>query len=253
MKRIYKELYHIDDESLKEFYKKRAVEKSSIDVDAPVILSGDIDKSKIGEWTSFELEHRFPILCIDNNSVVLEVGCGTGRISKYITSVADTYIGVDYVKEFIDIIQAREDIEKKETTYFIHASIQEFTNGTVKFPTEKKINRFIISGGVLMYINDDEVKEVLNKIIERLDEECVIYLSEPVALEERLTLNKFYSENLESEYSAIYRTEKEYHEFFEVLYNEGFRLNVSEEFFYEDIKAQKETRQWMFVLRRDKK
>ncbi|EJW19851.1 class I SAM-dependent methyltransferase [Paenibacillus alvei] len=252
MSRVYNEQVHIDPESLKDFYQKRAREKISIDIDAPVVLCGDRDKSKIGAWTAFELEHRFPLLNIDSDSVVLEVGCGTGRISKYITSVVNTYVGVDYVKEFIDIIQLREDIKKKESTYFIHSSIQELTNGTVQFPVKKKFNRFIISGGVFMYINDDEVKEVLGELIERFDEECIIYISEPIALEERLTLNNYYSEDLANEYSAIYRTEEEYQEIFDIFYRAGFSSKVSEEFFYDDIKAQKETKQWMFILHRNK-
>lgn len=250
MKRVYSEHVHIDPESLKDFYKKRAVEKVSIDIDAPVVLVGDKDKTKIEAWTNFEVEHRFPLLCLDSDSVVLEVGCGTGRITKFITPIAATYVGVDYVQEFIDIIQMRVDIEKKDTTFFIHSSIQDLTNETVKFPTNKKFNRFVISGGVFMYINDDDVKQVLNDLVDRLDEECIIYLSEPIALEGRLTLNKFYSEDLENEYSAIYRTEKEYHDIFEILYRNGFELSVSEEFFYDDIKAQKETKQWMFILKR---
>ncbi|MBG9732911.1 class I SAM-dependent methyltransferase [Paenibacillus alvei] len=252
MKRVYAENVHIDFDSMMDFYKKRAVDKISIDIDAPVVLCGDKDKSKIEAWTSFEVEHRLPLLNLDRNSVVLEVGCGTGRITKYITPVADTYVGVDYVKEFIDIIQSREDIQKNESTRFLHSSIQGIANEEVEIPTHKQFNRFVISGGVLMYINDEDVKPVLRKLIEKFDEECIIYLSEPIALSERLTLNKFYSENLESEYSAIYRTEKEYHDIFEVFYSNGFSLKVSEEFFYEDIKAQKETKQWIFVLQRTK-
>ncbi|WP_028593780.1 class I SAM-dependent methyltransferase [Paenibacillus assamensis] len=253
MERIYKEHVHIDPESLKDFYKKRAVDKISIDIDAPVVLCGDKDKSKIEAWTNFELEHRFPLLELDENSVVLEAGCGTGRISKYITPIADTFVGLDYIKEFINIIQLREDIEKKDTTYFVHSSIQEFVDETVSFPIKKKFNRFVISGGVLMYINDDDAKEVMSKLVERFDDECLIYLSEPIALDGRLTLNKFYSEDLENEYSAIYRTKAEYQDMFEVWYNAGFELKTNEEFFYEDIKAQKETKQWMFVLQRKKK
>jgi len=249
--RVYNDHIQIDPENLKDFYKKRAKEKISIDIDAPVVLCGDRDKSKIGAWTTFELENRFPLLSIDRDSVVLEVGCGTGRISKYITSVVDTYVGVDYVKEFIDIVQLREDIEKKESTYFIHSSIQELANGSVTFPVQKNFNRFIISGGVFMYINDDEVKDVLGKLIKRFDKECIIYLSEPIALKERLTLNNFYSEDLENEYSAIYRTEEEYVNIFDILFKEGFELKVSEEFFYDDIKNQKETKQWMFILHRN--
>lgn len=113
MARIYNENIKIDYQSLHEFYQSRAINKVSVNVDAPVVLVGDRDKTKIEEWTNFEIEHRLPLLEIDGNSVVLEAGCGTGRIAKYITPYAKAYVGVDYVKELIDIVQQRDDIEKK--------------------------------------------------------------------------------------------------------------------------------------------
>ncbi|MEW4285744.1 class I SAM-dependent methyltransferase [Priestia koreensis] len=252
MERVYAENIQIDEQSLKEFYRQRAVDKISINVDAPVVLCSDRDESKIEEWTSFEIEHRFPDLKLNSSNVVLEVGCGTGRISKYITGIVDTFVGIDYVEEFIDLIRSRNDIKKKKTTYFIHSSVQSLARREITIPTIKKFDRFVISGGVLMYINDAEVKELFNELITRLDDRCIIYLSEPIALKERLTLNKFYSEDLASEYSAIYRTEKEYQDLFSVFYKVGFKATKNEEFFYEDIKSQKETKQWMFVLERQK-
>ncbi|WP_077619685.1 methyltransferase domain-containing protein [Bacillus sinesaloumensis] len=253
MKRIFSKNIHIDHNSIKEFYKKRALDKVSIDIDAPVVLCGDKDKDKIEAWTSFELKNRIPLLHLDSESNVLEVGCGTGRISKYITPKVNSYVGNDYVKEFIDIIKYRSDIVKKDKTFFIHSSIQDLTYYIDKLPIRKKFNRFVISGGVLMYVNDDELEESLGKLIELFDDECILYISEPIALDKRLTLDKFYSENLESEYSAIYRTEEEYLEIFNVFLKKGFELKVSEEFFYEDIKAQKETKQWFFILQRKTK
>lgn len=253
LKRIYTQKISIDPESLKEFYKKRAREKSSIDVDAPVVLVGDKDKSKIEEWTRYERVRWLPELHLDENSVVLEVGCGTGRITKYITNEVKAYLGIDYVQEFIDLIQSREDIQKNANTYFVHSSVQDLVDGSIHIPIQDKFNRFVISGGVFMYINDIEVENILNLLLNLLDDECIVYISEPIALEQRLTLNRFYSEDLQNEYSAIYRTEQEYTFLFKVFLERSFTLDISEEFFSDDIKAQKETKQWMFVLRRKNK
>lgn len=250
MSRVYNDHVVIDYHSLHEFYKTRALDKISIDVDAPVVLVGDKDKAKIDEWTSFEVENRLPLLSLDQNSVVLEAGCGTGRITKYITPTAKAYLGIDYVKELIEIIDKRNDIEKKDMTFFIHSSMQELANGNVEMPFELKFNRFIISGGVLMYMNDEDIKHVLLDINNRLEHESIIYISEPIALKERLTLNNFYSETLKSNYSAIYRTEKDYLDIFDIFIVNGFELKLSEEFFFQDIKAQKETKQWIFILKR---
>lgn len=249
MKRVYLDEVKIDELSVKELYAKRAKEKKTINIDSPVVLCGDKDIDKIDQWTSFEVENRLHLADFNEKSVVLELGCGTGRISKYITEKVDTYVGIDYVKEFIDIINSREDIYIGEKTYFLNKSFEEIVEGK-ECPVKEKFNRFIISGGVFMYINDDILQGCINKLESLLDEKCKIYISEPVAIEERLTLNKFYSENIESEYSAIYRTREEYNKIFKNLYDKGFKLRISEEFFFEDIKQRKETKQWIFVLER---
>ena len=115
MKRIYNDQVNIDEESIKNLYRKRIEDKKHIDIDAPVVLCGDRDKSKIEEWTSFEVKERLPLLKLDNESRVLELGFGTGRITKYITSICKEYVGIDYVKEFIDLINDRDDITKNAT------------------------------------------------------------------------------------------------------------------------------------------
>lgn len=248
MNRIYADNVNIDELSIKTFYTRRAKEKLEIDVDAPVVLCGDKDKSKIEKWTNFEVKNRLPILKLDENSNVLEVGCGTGRISKFIIPCINKYVGIDYVKEFIDIIQERTDINKKENTYFLNASLQDLTKDFSEIPIKDKFNRLVISGGVFMYVNDKDLQESIAKIIEVLDDNSIVYISEPVAIKERLTLNKFYLDDLNSEYSAIYRTLDEYNFLFDGFLKNGFKLKISEEFFYEDIKLQKETKQWLFVL-----
>ena len=248
MKRIYAEKINIDCNSIKEFYKERAINKVKVDIDSPVVLCGDKNKDNIKEWTDFEVENRLKFLKLDNKCNILEVGCGTGRISKYLIKDCNKYLGIDYVKELVDIAKNREDILKNENIEFINVSLEEFLNEKDTIIKKQKFNRFVISGGVFTYINDTEVKVYFEKLKELLDTECIVYISEPIANEERLTLNKFYSDNLESEYSAIYRTVDEYEDLFKVFYEAGFKSEVSEEFFYNDIKAQKETKQWLFVL-----
>lgn len=250
MKRVYKNKISIDETSIKNFYESRAIEKVDIDIDAPVVLCGDKKKDKIYEWTKFEVENRLKLLNLDQDSRVLELGCGTGSISKFIVNKVKEYIGVDYVKEFIDIINAREDIDTGEKIHFLNLSFDDIIKNPNILPTENKFNRFIISGGVFMYINDEILEYGLNRLVNLLDEECIVYISEPISINERLTLDKFYSENLECEYSAIYRTCNEYDKLFEAFYKENFKLKLNEEFFYNDIKLQKETKQWMFLLER---
>ncbi|QGG58087.1 class I SAM-dependent methyltransferase [Paenibacillus sp. B01] len=249
MSRVYDRKIAINENSIQDFYAQRAIKKSSIDVDAPVVLAGDRDKNNIHAWTAFEVEHRLPELQLQPSCKVLEVGCGTGRITKYITSSVDHYVGIDYIEEFIETIKNREDIQKSENTSFYHASLNDLTTRTLALPITR-FNRFIISGGVFMYVNDEQVGAAIETISSMLEDDSIIYISEPVALQSRLTLDRFYSEDLHSEYSAIYRTEKEYEALFAPFLKRGFKLTCSEEFFHHDIKKQKETKQWLFVLKK---
>lgn len=99
-----------------------------------------------------------------------------------------------------------------------------------------------------MYMNDETVRVCIDDMVKMLDEKSIIYISEPIAMEERLTLNSFYSEQIDNNYSAIYRTEEEYKRLFKPLFERGYTLKVSELFFEEDIKKQKETQQWIFIM-----
>lgn len=249
--RVEEQKIAIDAESIREFYSERAKTKLDIDVDAPVVLAGDQAPEKIAYWTQYEIVHRLPLAKIGADSHVLEVGFGTGRIAKYIIPQAALYLGIDCVEAFVQLAQARKDIARRENAYFLQGTLQAFAKGAMQLPVEKaRFNRFIISGGVLMYINEQEVQTALENLPRWLDDACLLYISEPIALQKRLTLNKFYSDALRTHYSAIYRTESEYQQLFQPFLASGFRISRSEPFFQEDIKGQKETRQWLFVLER---
>ena len=61
-----------------------------------------------------------------------------------------------------------------------------------------------------MYINDDDILKCLEAVNDLLVDGGVIYIKESVGKEERLTLKEFYSNELKSNYSAIYRSINEY-------------------------------------------
>lgn len=248
--RISTTITDINMNDVHDLYASRAVNKVGIDVDAPVVLCSDKDPEHIGYWNSYECENMLPLLKLNKESNVLELGFGTGRVAKFIVPEVNSYVGVDYVEEFVESVKKREDIvSTSEEPVFLHGSFEDLVNERIKLP-RKKFNRFVISGGVFMYINDDSLRECIKKLVDFFAERCVIYISEPIAIAERLTLNKFFSENMNADYSAIYRTDKEYQELFKPFYEAGFKSTFNREFFEEDIKGQKETRQWMYVFER---
>ena len=103
----------------------------------------------------------------------------------------------------------------------------------------------------MMYINDDALLTGMEQLLDKMDTQAMVYFTETIALEERLTLNQFYSEALKAEYDVIYRTEMEYNQIYERWLAAGFRileqgmlphLNKEEEY--------RETDRWYTILKR---
>jgi len=247
--RIYGKNIEIDSSAVKKLYNDRSERNGSRPVDAPTVLCSDTNINNIEEWTKEELDRWFPLFRLDEESVVLEIGFGTGRMSKYITPVAKEYIGIDYAENFWNTVQNRSDIIKKENTQFLNMSLEQFLEAYQDTYCEK-FNRIFLSGGVFMYINDHVVQKCITQLLKMVQKQCVIYLSEPVAIERRLTLNSFYSEAIHDNYSAIYRTVAEYRELFLPFLKQGFVLQLCQEFFENDFKKMKETKQWLFIMER---
>ena len=99
-----------------------------------------------------------------------------------------------------------------------------------------------------MYINDDELREAIRNLIKMCNTKCKIYISEVVCDNNRLTLNSHFSENLNKDYSVIYRTSNEYKEIWSIFMKEGFQL-IEENWVSK--KLQRETRKYYVLLQRE--
>ena len=74
----------------------------------------------------------------------------------------------------------------------------------------KKYNLVLITG-LCPYLNNDDVIKLFTDLNNFLDTNAQIYLRESISvMGKRLTLKDFPSEELETDYNAIYRTPEEY-------------------------------------------
>ena len=106
--------------------------------------------------------------------------------------------------------------------------------------------------GILVYLNESDVQTALSQIESVCEEHAVICIREPVGISERLTLKHFYSEELEDNYNAIYRTGNELMQFFkEAFLEKGFKLVKEDFLFSEDaLNNRKETAQYYYIFER---
>lgn len=218
--RIYGEKHEIDTENTRAFYNERAKRLAQMDNPYVSVLLGDQDPTHAKQWNDYEKENILPQLKLDKGSAVLDIGCGIGRWAESALPLAGYYFGADFSEEMIKVVT--DKFSKEENCTFFNASFNEIAEKNEGF-FERKFNRVIISG-VCMYINDDDLEKCLNGFIKHLDKHCIMYLTETVAVETRLTLDNCPSEALKTNYDVIYRTPDKYNEYYKIFQNAGFEI-----------------------------
>ena len=201
--RVYTDKIEIDNNSTKEFWENRANNINNLQT----VLLGS-DKTGIEQNTRNEHEKLIVESVVKQiqNPRILDIGCGIGRWAENLINQFDSYTGVDFSEGFINFAS------KKFANY---SNIKFYNNSILNLDKEilnSKFN-FIICTGVLMYVNDSNIFDIF-KAFRRITPEYV-YIQESISLmDARLTLNKFESKDLQTNYNAIYRTKQEYEEYF---------------------------------------
>lgn len=221
--RVYDSNVNINPEKTKSFWKQRA-DKYSKEHPYVAVKLGDSKPTRADEWDVYEKNNILTKLNVNHADYVLDIGCGVGRLAEYIIPQCKYYTGTDFAEELIAIANERiSPFFSKERYRFI---VEDAINVRLDNPNIPYCGKYsvLILAGILIYLNDDDIKKILHNLLLVLSKECRIYFSEPVAKESRLTLNEFYSHELKHAYSAIYRTENEYMNLFDVLYKNGFMI-----------------------------
>jgi len=219
MNRIYDEKTNINENKTKEFWNNRA---KNYDKESPWISVIFGDKNRASIWDEYEKSKVLPLLNINANDTVIDVGCGIGRLCDAIIPNCKFYLGTDYAEDLIELAKKRIAYPNKNYS-FLTAAMQDISCKNSALPAGYKYSVAIISS-VLFYINDNDVKTGLSNLLTVMSDSCRIYIHVTVGISQRLTLNGFYSDELNSEYNAIYRTQEEYIELFSVLKENGFNL-----------------------------
>lgn len=123
--------------------------------------------------TKTELQHLFEKVNFKNKTV-LDIGCGPGRLSFEIAKRSKSVKGIDISSGFIDYANEIKSKLNYTNISFENISLQEMKS-KIKFD-------IIFIGGVLLYLNDDEIIEFL-KTMENdfIVNDGMIILREPIS------------------------------------------------------------------------
>jgi SAM-dependent methyltransferase len=189
-----------------------------------------------------EAEKRtaLPLLGLHSQDRVLDLGCGAGRWAEEVVPTALDYLGIDFSENLLEAARLR----------FPRACFQRLAVNSLNAAALKVAPPFtlVLCSGILAYINDADLLCLFETLGLLAATESRIYVREPIAKTERLTLDEYWSEDLQSSYSAIYRTRVEYLNMFRSLV--GFRLQVETEPFPAELQNRIETKQHCFLLER---
>jgi cyclopropane fatty-acyl-phospholipid synthase-like methyltransferase len=195
--RVYGKREILDGSKVLEFFETRGKRaKSDSPYSSVLYQDGNPDLALARDL--FEKELILPMLDLPNRRRVLDVGCGVGRWGDVLVGKVERYVGVDFSSELVAIAKQRVTAGG-----FYVMSADEVCRQSLS--TEWPFDLVIVSG-VFLYLNDDQISRTIRGLLDVIADDGLVYIREPLATEERLTLSSYWSEELKDDYHAIYRT-----------------------------------------------
>lgn len=228
MSRIYDKKINIDTNKIKEDYETMfETEEYKRHWDSSLLEQ----REKIEGGLIFSLIEKYKI----DISNICDIACGDGFPAiLFKDKKLVSYIGYDFSKSAIKV--CNEKFKDYPFYAFNEKDISELKE------EDLKSSKFIVCIGLLNLINDDVLEHILSIFGKR---EAYIYLRQSTAIiDERLTLDNFYSEEIKTIHNSIYRTDAEYKEVFR---KHGLRLIETD--IIKGIKQREETALKYYLLK----
>lgn len=234
---------NIECNKILEFFNNRA-ENYSEDKPYTVTMLHDNNPEFIEQRNKLEVEKLKSKLKLKITSKILDIACGIGRWSDAIEEDIENYTGIDFSANLIEIANKRN--ENKLNRDFLVGKADKISE---VLPPDKKYNIIFIMG-ICMYLNEEALNICFNEVLKYVENNTIILVREPLGIDNRLTLNNFYSSELNTDYNAIYRTSEELKDFLKIFEKAGFSLIEEGNLFDESLNDRQETVQRYFVLKR---
>lgn len=235
MTRLYGKKEDINKDNIKKFFDKRADKE----VDSLMTITSFQEKENLDKRQEEESKIIFENIDLTGKKII-EIGCGLGRWAEVFHDKCESYLGVDYAENLIKL--ANEYYNYNNCEFQVMSALDiNVDELLIKPPFD-----IIFIAGVLIYLNDEDIPQLIKEINEIASKDKAIYIRETISvMDTRLTLKDFYSENLDADYNAIYRTENELLEFFKEFENIN---TIRSDKIHETLNKHEETGYKYFIL-----
>lgn len=138
---------------------------------------------------------------------ILDLGSGNGQWFPLLEPLCNEYHCVDpYISPIPEIMS-----NKKVSYYNLDC---------IDFSSSLKFDLVFISG-LLLYLSDSSLSHLLSQVINYVQPQSILFMREPIGVNNRFVLNNHFSSELNAYYSAIYRS---YSEFLSIFDSFGFKI-----------------------------
>ena len=243
--RIHGDRIRIDDGQVQRFFSDRARRSETLDP-AVAMLYQDSNPELAQSRDRHEKETLLPLLQPTDQDRVLDIGCGLGRWTEALADRVALYVGTDPTAPLIDVARRRN--AGRENVAFHVCGAEQVSLEALSQPTGFTT---ILIAGVLHYLNDDVCEAAFRNALACAADRSRLLVRTPIGIDGRFTLRDVWSEELEHDYSAIYRSRSEYQDIFDSIFlPAGFRLTEDFALYADALNNRAETRQHVFLLQR---
>ena len=227
--------HEISYEATLDFFESRG---RTATADAPQTATMYQDKELAARRDACERDVVLPLLAPRASDRVLDIGCGYGRGAEELTGQVAEYVGVDFSGALLKLARERG----LPRSHFQQLAAQDVSPETLERTGPFEV---FVCSGILIYLNDADVTRLATAIARLAAPSARVYLREPMAITgDRLTLDRFPSQELQRDYSAIYRTPEQCHALFGApLRSAGFACTVERPLYPPELCNRKETEQ----------
>jgi cyclopropane fatty-acyl-phospholipid synthase-like methyltransferase len=246
--RIISDHSEISYRSTLDFFEERANKAPRPDA-SNVVLYQDNNPALADARDIYERAEIAPKLGLHSEMHCLDVGCGTARWAPSLLPKVASYTGIDFSPGLVALAKERIASDFPHATTQLHVmNANQLSSNALGNPQPFDL---IVAGGVFMYLNDEDAKRLALSIADLSAPQATVYIREPIALSDRLTLQDHYSDDLSQVYSAIYRTQDEYDALFEdALGAAGFSTKETAAMYPESLSTQATTRATYWLVTR---